>query len=154
VDTVVGADFQARHLLLALQSGESYRILRALAMEIGYVSAAGTTVKRTAELLALTEELARRQNSAHGLGLVAWASGAAAFMQGRWMDGYAKSAEAEAIFRDQCTGASWELDTARFVSLWSDFYRGDLDDLFRRVPALVREAEARGDSYAITNMRT
>lgn len=154
VDTVVGADFQARNLILALKAGEPYRIVRALAMEAAYVAAAGTTTTRTAELLKATEELARNLGHPHGLGLVAWAAGTAAFLQGRWRDGHALNSEAESIFRDRCTGASWELDTARFVSLWSAFYLGDINDLFRRVPTMVREAEGRGDIYAVTNLRT
>jgi hypothetical protein len=154
VDTVVGAEFQARNLILALKAGEPYRIVRALAMEAAYVATAGTTIARTAELLALTTELAERQGHPHGLGLVAWARGTAAFLQGRWRDGQAMNAEAEAIFSERCTGASWELDTARFVGLWCAFYRGDLAHLFQRVPVLLREAESRGDAYAVTNLRT
>lgn len=154
VDTVVGADFQARNLILALKAGEPYRIVRALAMEAAYVAAAGTTTSRTAELLNATEALANDLGHPHGLGLVAWASGTAAFLQGRWRQGHDLNIEAESIFRDRCTGASWELDTARFVSLWSAFYLGDIDDLFRRVPTMVREAEGRGDIYAVTNLRT
>ncbi len=41
VDMVRGADFQARHLLLALRAGEPYRVARALALETGYSATAG-----------------------------------------------------------------------------------------------------------------
>jgi serine/threonine protein kinase len=154
VDSVVAADFQARHLLLALKAGEPYRVVRALAMEVVYTAAPGTSAKRTHELLTLTRALAEKHPHPHGSGLVAWTEGSSAFMEGRWRDGFQLTRNAEETLREHCTGVSWELDTARFLSLWCSFYLGDLGDLFTRVPVLVREAEARGDSFAITNLRT
>src|SRR5207248_1449637 len=41
VDNVRGADYQARHLLLALKVGEPYRVARALALEVGFVASGG-----------------------------------------------------------------------------------------------------------------
>ena len=35
VDSIRAADFNTRHLLLALEAGEPYRIARALALEAG-----------------------------------------------------------------------------------------------------------------------
>jgi len=43
VDIIRGADFQTRHVILALDGGEPYRVARALAMEAGSVSAPGKT---------------------------------------------------------------------------------------------------------------
>ncbi|HEY5920125.1 MAG TPA: protein kinase [Kofleriaceae bacterium] len=155
VDTIRGSDFQARQLLLALRAGEPYRVVRALAMEIAYAAVGGeATRKRTDKLLKTAEALASRIDRPHAVGLTRWAAGTAAFLQGRWSDGFALSCEAETILRDHCTGVSWELDTARFMALFSSFYRGDVRELKRRVPALRLESEARGDLYAVTNLRT
>src|SRR5262249_51114404 len=41
-DAMRGADFQARHLLLALKAGEPYRVARALAVEVSYTAIGGT----------------------------------------------------------------------------------------------------------------
>src|SRR5690606_11692020 len=40
IDTVRGAEFQARHLRLALKIGEPYRVVRALSVEGAYRSTA------------------------------------------------------------------------------------------------------------------
>lgn len=155
VDTIRGADFQSRQLLLALRAGEPYRVVRALAMETAYAAVGGeSTRKRTDKLLETAERLAQRIDRPHALGLTRWAAGTAAFLQGRWREGFALNREAEEILRDHCTGVTWELDTARFMGLWSAFYRGDVRELQRRVPVLRVESEARGDLYAVTNLRT
>jgi serine/threonine protein kinase/tetratricopeptide (TPR) repeat protein len=155
VDTIRGADFQARQLLLALEAGEPRRVVRALAMETAYVAIGGTkTRRRTDKLLEHARQVANRLNEPQGTGLTIWASGMASFLGGRWSEAQEQFAQAERIFREKCTGVAWELDTARFISLWSSFYRGDVIDLERRAPALQRESESRGDLYAVTNFRT
>jgi hypothetical protein len=155
VDTIRGADFQARQLLLALEAGEPRRVVRALAMETAYVAIGGTkTRRRTDKLLEHARAVARRLNEPQGTGLTIWASGMASFLGGRWSQAQEQFAQAEQIFREKCTGVAWELDTARFISLWSSFYRGDVLDLERRTPAFQRDSESRGDLYAVTNFRT
>jgi len=155
VDTIRGADFQARQLLLALEAGEPSRVLRALAMETAFVSTGGTrTERRARRLLDRARELASRRDEPTGQGLTNWAAGTAAFLAGRWREASDHFAEAEEVFQERCTGVAWELDTTRFFSLWVRFYLGDLSQLAKRVPALGRESEARGDLYAATNLNT
>jgi hypothetical protein len=155
VDTIRGADFQARQLLLALKAGEPSRVLRALAMETAFVASQGTpAAKRAQRLLARAKEVAAGSGEPTGHGLTLWAAGSAAFLSGRWRDAAESFAEAEEVFTERCTGMTWELDTTRFFSLWSVFYLGDLLQLAKRAPALGRESEARGDLYAVTNLRT
>jgi hypothetical protein len=54
---------------------------------------------------------------------------------------------------EQCTAVAWEINTTRFFGLYSLFYLGELRELGARVPALLRDAEQRGDLYAATNFR-
>ena len=42
VDNIRAADFNTRHLLLALEAGEPYRIARALALEAGFLACGGS----------------------------------------------------------------------------------------------------------------
>jgi hypothetical protein len=155
VDTIRGADFQVRNLLLALRSGEPYRIARALAWEAAHTSTGGVPASRTtARLLDAASGLAQRIGHPHALGMVMLCRGIAGYMEGRWQDGRQFSEQAEAIFRDRCTGVAWELDTAHSFSNWSLFFLGEVAELIRRLPRLLQEARERGDLYAATNLST
>src|SRR5579883_3516401 len=154
IDTLRGAVFQTRSLLLALDAGEPYRIARALAFEAAFVATAGGPARaRSAKLLEAGGAVARRIAHPHAIGWAALAAGFVAFLEGRFPACGDRFAEAEAIFRGACTGVAWELDSAELFSLWSLFYRGDLARLARDTPERVREAEGRGDRYAVTNLR-
>ncbi len=149
VNTMLGQYFRARCLLLALDAGEPHRVQRALAMEAAYSAAdGGKTQKRTEELLAMTHVMAKRLDHPYALAWAACAEGAAGVLEGRWKTGHRASEEAEAIFRDRCTGVTWEIANTRSFSLWSLSYLGNLAELGRRVPARLHEAKERGDRYA------
>lgn len=155
VDSLRGADFQARNLLLSLRAGEPYRVARALAMESGYVAIEGSkTTARTAHLQREAAAIANRIGHPHAIGLVKLMSGIAAFLEGMWQASCDRCAEAETIFRDRCTGVTWELDNAKLYPLWARIFLGRLDDLGTRASLLLNEARARGDLYLETNLRT
>ena len=85
VDPVRGADFQARHLLLALRAGEPCRIARSLALEGMHRAIAGGSGRRRAErYLRMAHELAHRVGDPHVLGLAALGTGYAIFLLGHW----------------------------------------------------------------------
>ena len=80
--------------------------------------------------------------------------GVAAFLQGRFKDSVTFCDQAEGIFREHCTGVTWELDTAQVYSLWSRTYLGELAELRRRWEILLTAAGERGDLFAIANLST
>jgi hypothetical protein len=105
-------------------------------------------------LIDAANTLAQRIGHPHALGMVMLCRGIAGYMEGRWKDGQQFSDQAEAIFRDRCTGVAWELDTAHSFSNWSLFFLGEVAELIRRLPLLLQEARERGDLYAATNLGT
>jgi serine/threonine protein kinase/tetratricopeptide (TPR) repeat protein len=154
VDVLRGADFQARHVLLALRTGEPGRVARALALEAGYAALSGASGGRRAErALRLAESLSSRTTSPWAGAIVVGAWSIVHYQRGRWLKAHETAKRAEQLMVEQCTGVAWELDTARAFSLYSLYYMGRLGELSRRVPALVREAQERGDLYATTNLR-
>jgi serine/threonine protein kinase/tetratricopeptide (TPR) repeat protein len=153
IDNIRAADFQTRHLLRALRAGETYRIARALATEAGFSSTLGKP-KRTERLLKAASDLAESLGQPHARGLATFAGGVAAFYQGRFRAARDGCEKAEAIFREQCTGVAWEINTAVTYSLASLFYLGEARELAQRVPLHLSEARDRGDLYAAVEFAT
>ncbi len=156
VDTVRGADFQTRHVLLSLKTGEPLRVVRALALEAIYSATGGTkTAVRTAQVVARFRELAARFPDEPLP--QAWAlAGAAvpAFLEGRWKEASERLAEAATIFRERCAGQAFALDSVNFYMLGALMHLGELKELGRRIPVLLEEAVQRGDRYAMTQLRS
>jgi hypothetical protein len=144
VDMVRGADFQARHLLLALRAGEPYRVARALAIEGCYVAMRGRKgMKRARRLIAASRTLAERVKEPYALALATLAAGAAAWLDGRWREARRLSETAEQVLRDRCTGVDWEILITQLFDLASLFFLGEVAALSRRLPPLLEEAEGR-----------
>jgi serine/threonine protein kinase len=155
VDRMQGAYFQARHLLFALAAGEPYRIARALALEAGQVATDGAPARRRVErLLETAAGLAERVNHPNALGLVTMTGGIAASLRGEWKLARDLTERAESIFRERCTGVTWELRQCHLFSLISLFELGELDLLSRRVDGFLVEARERGDLWTATSLRT
>lgn len=155
VDPIKGAAFQTRHLLFALNAGEPYRIVRALVFEAGYCSASGGSgYKRTRMFLDRARELAEQIKHPHALGLTVLADGHAAFQIGQWQTTVDLCDRATETIRAQCTGVTWELDTSQYYSLCALQHMGKLNEVYDRLPALLKEAKEHSDLYAETLLRT
>ena len=155
VDLIRGADFQSRHLLLALRAGEIYRVARAMAFEVGQTAAkGGATHERALELADRTEALARRAGNPHATGLAIWARGLSAYLIGHWKEASEFCERAAEVLRDQCTGVTWELTITYRFMLGALLWRGRMAEVSRRVPQLLSAALEQGNIFAATDLRT
>ena len=154
-DLIRGSDFQARHVLLALRAGEPYRVARALAFEAG-VSAAGggRTRARTARLLEAAGAIAQRLGNAHAIGFAQSVAGVVACLEGRWRDARDCTERADVVLRERGRGVAWELDNTHYYSLLALCNLGELKRLAEVLPAVLEEAQGRGDLYVATSIRT
>src|ERR1700682_1111591 len=76
VDLIRAADFQGRHLLLALRAGEPYRISRAMAFEAAQTAAPGRRARgRALKIAQRAEALSQRRGGPDAIGLSLWAAG-------------------------------------------------------------------------------
>lgn len=155
IDPVRGADFQTRGLLLALNAGEPYRIARSLTLEAATISMAGAEArKRATAVLDRAESLSRDATDPHLEGLVTLGRGITALMTGAWREADGWFSTAEPILRGRCSGVCWELDTLQNLKLWARIHLGDLNEVRRVWPGLMKEARERGDLHAMTNLST
>jgi eukaryotic-like serine/threonine-protein kinase len=156
VDPLQAHQFLPRQLLLALRSGDAYRMARAVSTEVSYLSLAGghAPKAKVEKLLKMAEELADRCRHPHAIGLVALVTGMSAFLRGDWKNATRLMDRAASIMRERCTGVAWEMATAHMMGSVSLFLMGDLNELRRRLPQILKEAETRGDLYEGTDLRT
>jgi serine/threonine protein kinase/tetratricopeptide (TPR) repeat protein len=155
VDVIQGSYFQTRSLRLALDAGEPTRIALSLGWEGVHSACLGRSARRrTARLIALSEQVARVSGQPHALGMATLSAGAALYMAGRFGDAIVQLDAAASIFRENCTGVVWELDTTQIFGLWSRIYRGEIAELTRRFQSLDQEARDRGDRYMESTLGT
>ena len=151
-DILAGAEFQSRNLYHALNAGEPARIARALAWEAAHTSNAGARAwPRTSRLLAAARTIASQIDDPHARGMTAMSEGIAEFTMGRWQSARDRLVQASDALQSGCRGVAWELDTAHTFELWARVYMGDFAAMTARTGRLIKEAEERGDRYAVTN---
>jgi eukaryotic-like serine/threonine-protein kinase len=155
IDPIPGAAFQTRCILLALEVGDRYWIGRSLALEASYVSIqGGRSKRRVAKLVKLTEAIARQLDTPYLWAGPPIAQAVAAYMSGEWKRAAEFCDRTVDILRTHCTGVTFEIDTAVLLSLWSLQFRGELAELSRQWPVVLKEALERGDRHMVTNLNT
>jgi serine/threonine protein kinase/tetratricopeptide (TPR) repeat protein len=155
VDYTRAADFQARHLLLALEAGEPYRVVQALCGEANFRALAGGARARSAQkLLDDARAIATERNDVYLRAFTDGSTGMVAFQRGDWRTCIEHTARAENLFRDRCTGVVWELNTARLFHLFALNLRGQLGEMNARLAVLIKSAQERGDLYTDVVLRT
>ncbi len=154
VDTIAGADFQSRHLLLALRAGDPYRLTRALALEAGYLAALRGSEARAGRALEAARRAAAGCDDPHAAALVAVSSCVSAFFRGRYRACVAFGRDAEAQLLERCHGSAWELGVARHHRLLALIYLGEMAEVRVGLAELVADARDRGDRYGEIYLRT
>jgi eukaryotic-like serine/threonine-protein kinase len=150
MDPFAAANMQARHLLLALQSGDSFSVSRALGYEAVYLAIEGAPQSDKA-LALLERQRAQTPEPTHpylrafahySVGVVDWG-------RGRWQESLAALDRAEAAYRNDCTGVAWETLAAQLLALGCLSFVGRFDELRRRVGRIANEALARDDRLTL-----
>jgi serine/threonine protein kinase len=154
VDVIGASEFSARHLQLALDVGEPYRISRALAIESTARSADPVSRRLGARLLEQSKTLATSVGNPHAIAVSILADGFNATSVGEWKRALLSSEQALTMLRDHCIGRTWEMNMAQNLVIWALMYLGELGEVSRRVPALLADARSRGNLYLATELCT
>jgi serine/threonine protein kinase len=154
-DTLRAADFQARHLLLALEAGEERRIARALAMEVAFSAETGSRQRhQAAKLRQRAHRLAAEIGDTYAASLATLQDGVAVYLEGDWQGAVEICSRAETMFHEGNESAVWEITTARRFALSSLAAMGQLAEVSRRLPRFLREAREHGNIYGTNELRT
>ncbi len=152
VDPIRGAEFQSRHLLLALRAGQRKRVGRALAAEVAFLAALGS--RRARRVSEITRRFTATSDNPYLQALVPFSEAFVSyFLENDWSACLEQFRQAGERFKTHQAGG-WELDT---VLLWTCFcriYLGQLSELGQLIPAQIRAAERRGDRYMVVSLRT
>jgi hypothetical protein len=145
--------FQARALLLALDAGDTERVVRCAAL-LGTTlgMAGGPTRKLATQLTVRARELAGQCPSDENSAWLELTDGVASMGDWKFAACERLCRRAEATLRSRCTGAAWEIVTAQAFGLWSAAFRGDLRGAATRLPELMASARSRGDRNAETSL--
>jgi len=154
VDTIRGADFQSRRLLLALRTGERTRLAIAMLHESVNIGALGSrNLKRAATLI---REARRVASSTDDPYVTAWLITAESFHNyfcGRFKAAATRFAEAAREFREHTVGSVWELNNVRLFQLLALRHLGAFAQISPLLDDFVRDAAQRGDRFLETSLR-
>jgi len=150
VDSIRGADFQLRHLMLALRTGHRRDIARAMVVEAMFqatqihVGRARALLERAREIGG-GDDLYLKGTSHCGSALIAYFSGDLATCVEHFDEGVQ-------LLR-QVPGATWELVSARIFTVYALRFVGDFLEMRTRYDQLLVDAELRGDQYLSSSIR-
>jgi len=150
-DTIRAMEFQTRHLLLSLEAGDKHNISKAFAVESVFLAVGGPrTAARTQDLLDRAAEVGA--GDPHCVGLVHGSRALRAFQLGEFAEAFRFSELALDVFRNDCAGTSWEVDSSNLFGLWSLYYLGQWGEMSRRAIELRQNARDLGDLFGETGL--
>jgi hypothetical protein len=152
-DTVHGAEFQARSLLLALKTGERIHVARSLGLEASYRAAEG--ISQQAACDRLLAEVARMAKETDNPLVSTWllgARGAVAYLMGDFSHAADYLGEAVQRFRQLATATTWEVKSSLFLKLVALLHLGRHRDLGRGFDEALADAARRGDRWLHTTV--
>jgi tetratricopeptide (TPR) repeat protein len=151
VDVIRGMEFQTRYLHMALRSGHSEDIVRALLIEAGFL-AVSSKQARAEQYITRALELGANPDDPYVKGTMAGMRGVAMYMRGDIVGAVAVLEEAW-MGLQVAHGHNWENSTARLMQLFTLRFIGDFHVLRAKYEEHLTDAAYRGDRYLESTMR-
>jgi serine/threonine protein kinase/tetratricopeptide (TPR) repeat protein len=156
VDPLRGSYYIAETLCRSLRMGSSATLPRDLAAYMGQVAIGGSRSRlSTYRVLRACREISSQHRDPYTKAMQFMARGIAALLRGQWSASLSCCDAATRWLSDpSCHGPTWEINTARTFALWSLQYQGNLVEVSRRQPELLRVAKESDDLFATLNFGT
>jgi tetratricopeptide (TPR) repeat protein len=151
VDSIRGADFQTRALLLALKTGYRPQIARSLILE-GMFHATQGNFQRSRALLDRAVALRGDTPDPYVTALTAAGHGLISYFDGE-IDPAVEHLRIAMDGIRSVTGSTWELYSSRIFDVFCIRLRGDAVELRRLYDMYLADAQLRGDQYLDSTMR-
>ena len=144
------------HFHESLRAGATAHVARSLGYEAAFAALIGGRFlrRKAAELLRRNRDALERGVGPYERAFYQLGAGASAFFHSAWQDTVHSCDAAAAGFRRDCRGAEYEAAVALVWSLSALGQAGRVAELCTRIPAVIREADSRGDLFAANNYRT
>jgi hypothetical protein len=155
VDNVRSLDFQLRHLLLALDAGEPYRVARAFAAQaLLHATRGGPATDTVANFARLATDMSERIGHPHAIAFTTLTTGLAALLNGHWREALILCRQAQALLREKCVGVTWELNIAQSFHIAALLYLGEFREAADRLVSALDIARDCGNIYLEAELRT
>jgi hypothetical protein len=141
------------HLWRALSLGERSRVSRSLGYEAAFEATLGLGFLRPRldRMLHRMAELADATGNPYDAGWYNLASATCNWFRCNWQEVVDHADLARATFRQNCRGVDWEQQVLQSYALSALACRGGMRELQERLDDSLRDAEGRGDLFALAN---
>ena len=155
MDTLRGADANARFLLLSLRVGEPHHAATALGLEAIFLCGMGARAHRKARGI-FRQVLEIEDSRPNDPFLVGWSwlvDGFMSYLESRFHYAADMLKNAEHQFANCTVGTTWERNNSRLIHVFSLRYLGEIRTMRERVALYCDDARQRGDNYLLSSMR-
>ena len=153
VNHLVADALGVTHFLRAMTLGERSRVCRALGYEAAFEATLGLPIlrKRLDRMLNRMATLAEKTENPYDSAWFSMSSATCAWFRCEWQEVIDHADVANVTFRQRCRGADWEIAVLQSYALSALANRGQMRDLQGRIEEAMRDAEDRGDLFALAN---
>jgi hypothetical protein len=150
-DPILGALLHAHFLRDALRAGEPLRVLQGLSWEVFHLSVLGghSNERRAVQVLAVLDTLATELGTPYAAATRDMARAAFGLFSGRYPTALEPARNAERLFREQCTGASFESGWVTMLKYSTLEFTDNLCEMTQETPQRARKTAERDDHFTI-----
>ncbi len=160
IDSAQAIYFQNFHIMLSLNAGEPYRLVRALSFESLFCSFLGNWFKpHRIKTIEMASTLAQKINKPELLAMVTFIKCTGSYMDGDWKTAWELFCEGEKITLQECKGENYVfalrgIDNSTTLSVRALYFLGNIAELIARLSQLVENAKEKSNLFLLTNLRT